>query len=197
MNRKTLGPGEGLELPGPLSTELGTIKVGVRPPDIPLIERMEELISTVKDSGVDIPAGTSVAIRSFEGFVYFGDISRTPIEDSTVLRVIEYDPMRGTFLVGGDGRADRGTEICWYVLRALPDIHVVLVERKGKESDSGGMERLVGKEEHVRSMVNIAAALRERGHAEYDPFTIRGFATLDSLEKYMMKRGNDVQSRSQ
>ncbi len=58
-NDAQINPDDGLKLQGPLTGQISTIKVGIRPPDLPLIDRIETALREVKKKGGIIPSGSS------------------------------------------------------------------------------------------------------------------------------------------
>ncbi len=193
-----LDPGQGLAPPGPLSLNNSTMKVAVRPPDIPVMDRMSELMESIKEKGVVIPSASSICMRSIDGFIQFKVLTEKEIPPSSVLRVIEFDPSRGTFIVSGDVDADLVTEMAWYVLKALPDIHLLLfIPLQGGEVDPN-KSLPMDREGRIRMMLDLASLLKDKDRVEFHDYEIIEGRTMDELKNSIIryKLEND-QSKSQ
>ena len=185
-------PGKGLQLPGPLTGQISTLKVGIRPPDLPLIERIRDLVKEVEESGGTIPGGSSLSIRSIDGFIQIKDLKNISMDTGATVRVIEHDPSRGTFLVGGDGEADLITEISWYVLRALPDVHVLLFIPYG----DGSLDLSKDRSKRISQMLDVARLVKEEDEVILKGLKIVKLISLKELKDVSSLRSSD-HSKSQ
>ncbi len=185
-------PGKGLQLPGPLTGQISTLKVGIRPPDLPLIEKIRDLLREVEESGGTVPGGSSLSIRTIDGFVQIKDLKNISMDIGATVRVIEHDPSRGTFLVGGDGEADLITEISWYVLRALPGVHVLLFI----PNDNGPLDTPRDRSKRISQMLDVARMVKEEDEVILNGLKIVKLSSLKELKDASSLRSND-HSRSQ
>ena len=176
-NRERIGTEDGLTLQGPLSGSISTMKVGVRPPDIPLIEKVEALIDDVRKGGGVIPDGSELVIRSIDGFVQFKDLKNRDLMSSEILTIIEFDPSRGTFLTSGEGKADLVSEASWYIMKALTDHHILFMF---KEEGSTGE---IPEESRSRSRVflDVASRVFKGNDVSGLGYRILKFRTLDEF----------------
>lgn len=183
-----MDPGQGLAPPGPLSLRSSTMKVAVRPPDIPIMDKISELMGILKEKGIVMPSASSICIRSIDGFIQFKVLTEKEIPPSSVLRVIEFDPSRGTFIVSGDVDADLVTEMAWYVLKALPDIHLLLfIPLQGEEVDKDQSSLPMDKEGRIRMMLDLASRLKEKDRVEIHGYEIIEGRTMDELKNSVIR----------
>jgi hypothetical protein len=200
MNKqKEIDRGEGLTPPGPLSGSISTMKVAVRPPDIPTMDRVSDLVGRLKKKGEEIPPGSNLCIRVIDGFIQFKLLTDGIIPPSSVLRVIEHDPSRGTFMVSGEGRADIVTEMAWYSFRAMPDYHVLLFIDKGEEKVNKREHKGTGVERHnrIEEMLDLAKKLNEEETAERFGYKILKSRTLEDVSRISLKEAIGDQLKSQ
>lgn len=186
---------DGLQKKGPLTGGISSIKVGVRPPDIPLIDHVQGLVGDLEKAGGKVPGGSSLATRSLDGFIQFPDLSARPIRPESVIRVIEFDPVRSVFLIGGDGEADLCSEISWYVLKAVPNLDAVLFL-----PDGGGSSKLPeDRDSRIDLMLGIAKLAKDGRMASSAGYTIIGLSKIDDLVRLdiLYEKGSDDHSKSQ
>ncbi|MBN1389511.1 MAG: hypothetical protein JXA22_02600 [Candidatus Thermoplasmatota archaeon] len=116
----------GLSDETPLGARIGRVKVAVRPPDPVLMEKISEKFKEMSSNGVKIPRGSSLAVRSIDGFYYLRDAGysmKDPLSD--VVSVVNYDPVRRTFILSGNGEVDDGGELFWFAFEAFPEDNVL------------------------------------------------------------------------
>jgi len=122
-----VSPFSGLKSRTPLGGKIGHVKVGVRPVDPVLVERISGRLGELKEKGVDLPDPASLAIRSVDGFYFFpslSDLSRG--DQEKVISVINYDPVRRTFLLSRDGEPNEIMELFWFGFETFPTDMVLL-----------------------------------------------------------------------
>jgi hypothetical protein len=178
------------------------MKVGMRPPDIPLIDKIEEIISEVKERGGAIPGGSSLSMRSMEGFVQIRNLDLRSINNDSILRVIEHDPSRGTFLIGGDGEADITTEISWYVLRAIPSVDVLLfVPKSNVEGNDDEIDEVGGppraRSARIDMMLRTAAEIKESDEVIIFGMIVRALNSLSEIPQQDIFFKRNSHSKSQ
>jgi hypothetical protein len=194
-SKKNIDPGDGLVPPGPLSGGISTMKVAVRPPDIPAMEKISDLLVRMNRRGFNFPGGTSLFIRSIDGFIQFRDMSGSNISENSLLRVIEFDPSRGTFIVSGENEADITTEMAWYSLKALEEVNVLLFFPTSGEQ--AGMPEDVPRENRIKRMLTLARSLKESESLDLFGYRILKSRTLEEMESILVEIIEKDQSRSQ
>lgn len=116
----------GLSAETPLGSRIGGIKVAIRPPDPILMERLSRGLKDLASKGVKVPDGSSLAIRSIDGFYYFRDLAASSSDPaSNVVSIVNYDPVRRTFILSGNGVVDDRCELFWFAFEAFPEDHVL------------------------------------------------------------------------
>ncbi|MGA1793470.1 MAG: hypothetical protein ACMUHM_05930 [Thermoplasmatota archaeon] len=128
---------DGLSDHTPLGSRIGRVKVAVRPPDPVLLEKLQTGIMELSERGVKVPEGSSMAVRSIDGFYYIPDLTGslgTP--DPEIVSIINYDPVRRTFILSGNGSVDDTTELFWFAFEAFGKDHVLF-----KGGIAGGVYR--------------------------------------------------------
>jgi hypothetical protein len=146
----TKANGEGLDLSGPLSRTIPTIKVAFRPQSRLLEEKVKNAILRLKEGGVTFGTGSFASVRTMEGFCHFPNIhaltgNRSELENNS-FTVIDHDPCRRSFCISGEGEGTIALEISWFCLRAFTeDVLVIgLPTGDGKSGNvpEGTQERL-------------------------------------------------------
>ncbi len=173
-------PGDGLAPQGPLSRQLSSMKVGVRPPDIPMIEKVGSTLDRLKKKGSEIPKGSALVIRSIDGFIHFKDLTGNDLRMTPILRIIEFDPSRGTFLTSGEGEADVISEASWYVLKVLKDQHILLVIPE----EGSSVELSKESEMRTRTFLDLSSRLFGENEVTSLGYRFHKFATLEELENF-------------
>lgn len=189
--KENYGPDDGLAQPGPLSRGLSTMKVGFRPPDIPLMEKVAASIKDIKGSGGEVPSGSRLVIRSIDGFIQFRDLEKMDMDRSKTLRIIEFDPSRGTFLTSGEGKADVISEASWYILKTLRDQHVLFIFPDEKERTELPEERKM----RTMKFLDLSSSVFQKQDVSAMGYRFLRFATLDEMSASPIFR--EIQSKSQ
>ena len=128
---------KGLKGPTRLDGSIGGVTVAIRPPDPMLIDRLATSMEELRASGILIPQGSRMGIRSVDGFYYFPDlVSVSSNSEPEVVSIIEYDPVNRTFLLSGDGDPDNTAELFWFGFETFPQSHVMLEIRSKQASDT-------------------------------------------------------------
>jgi hypothetical protein len=112
--------GNGLSMDMPLGSRIGRIQVAVRPPDPFLIERITDRVKEIKKMGILLPEDSSLAIRSVDGFYYIK--SMTTLDSAgepEIVSIVNYDPVRRTFILSGKGELDDLCEFYWFAFEAF------------------------------------------------------------------------------
>ncbi|MBN1538942.1 MAG: hypothetical protein JW939_02270 [Candidatus Thermoplasmatota archaeon] len=126
QDKNGMDASSGLSGDTPLGSRIGGVKVAVRPPDPILMERLSKNLRDLASKGVKVPDGSSLAVRSIDGFYYFRDLmasSRDPA--SGVVSIVNYDPVRRTFILSGNGEVDERCELFWFAFEAFREDHVL------------------------------------------------------------------------
>jgi len=134
MERKMVGAErkKGLADNTPLGARIGMVKVAIRPPDPILLDRLQVGIKELKEKGIHLPESSSLAIRSIDGFYYFRDLKETPgRSDNDLVSIVNYDPVRRTFILSGNGDVDDTGELFWFAFEAFESDHVLFREGMG------------------------------------------------------------------
>jgi len=135
MERKEAGIArtDGLVDNTPLGARIGIVKVAIRPPDPMLLEKIQTGLKELKDKGIVLPESASMAVRSIDGFYYFRDLkaSMGPSE-ADLVSIVNYDPVRRTFILSGNGTVDDVGELFWFAFEAFDNDHVLFREGKGE-----------------------------------------------------------------
>jgi hypothetical protein len=113
--------GEGLTTSTPLGGRIGKVQVAVRPPDPILIERITEGIDELGKKGIELPLRSSLGVRSVDGFYHFRSLRDigTKVQPD-VISVVNYDPVRRTFILSGKGELNDISEFIWFAFEAFP-----------------------------------------------------------------------------
>ncbi|MFW3147332.1 MAG: hypothetical protein ACMUIE_11055 [Thermoplasmatota archaeon] len=151
------GRDNGLKISSPLGGEIGTITVAHRPVDPVLLDRLRTALDDLKASGAVLPGGLSLAVRSIDGFYYLRDLdSLAGSREPDILSVVNYDPSRRTFLLGGRrGRPDDKVELIWFAFKVFESEGLILIHRQEgapEKEDERDVEKRI---EHFLSMVRI------------------------------------------
>lgn len=117
----SFSPESGLSDNTPLGARIGRVQVAVRPIDPVLMERIGERFREISEKGIEVPKGASLAIRSVDGFYYVPTIGSLSTDDlARVVSIVNYDPVRRTFILSGSGMVDDLCELFWYAFEAFP-----------------------------------------------------------------------------
>ncbi|MGA1848844.1 MAG: hypothetical protein ACMUHB_05840 [Thermoplasmatota archaeon] len=120
-NGKGFPPLDGLKSNVPLGGKIGHIKVGVRPVDPLLMERLTDRLADLQEQGVKLPDPAEMAVRSIDGFYHFPSmLSIARGEQENVVSVVNYDPVRRTFLLSKDGEPRDIMELFWFGFETFP-----------------------------------------------------------------------------
>lgn len=112
--------GDGLSTDMPLGSRIGRVQVAVRPPDPVLIERITDRLKEIKGKGISIPDGASLAVRSVDGFYYIRSLNKIDLNlEPDIVSIVNYDPVRRTFILSGNGELDDVCEFFWYAFEAF------------------------------------------------------------------------------
>lgn len=112
--------GDGLSTDMPLGSRIGRVQVAVRPPDPVLIERIGDRLKELKEKGISIPDNSSLAVRSVDGYYYFRSLNTLGSDKgSDIVSIVNYDPVRRTFILSGNGVLDDLCEFFWYTFEAF------------------------------------------------------------------------------
>ena len=119
----------GLKDQTPLGGRIGVVKVAVRPPDPLLMERIADGLDEVISRGVKIPGGSSMAVRSIDGFYYIRKLQGSVRgSEPGVVSVVNYDPVRRTFILSGSGEVDDAGELFWFAFEAFVEDSVLFLD---------------------------------------------------------------------
>ncbi len=120
-NGKGFPPLDGLNSKVPLGGKIGHIKVGVRPVDPLLMERLTDRLAELQNEGTKLPDPAEMAVRSIDGFYHFPSlISIAEGKQESVVSVVNYDPVRRTFLLSKDGEPRDIMELFWFGFETFP-----------------------------------------------------------------------------
>jgi len=166
--------GGGLDLRGPLSRSIPTIKVAFRPQNRLLGEKVGNAVHRLKDEGMLFGPGSFASVRTMEGFCHFPDLRALTDErselESTSFTVIDHDPTRRSFCISGDGEGSIALEISWFCLRAFPNDMIVIGlpadDEKSENVPEGPQERL----EHYLGMLRdwkLSQNIKSSGYVLY------------------------------
>jgi hypothetical protein len=125
-----IGPEKGLTDNTPLGARIGRVQVAVRPPDPVLMDRIKETIGDAIEKGTILPLNSSLAIRSVDGFYFIEDLNgflKGP--DTKIVSVVNYDPVRRTFILSGSGEVNDLCELIWYGFEAFTTDTIIFYTR--------------------------------------------------------------------
>jgi hypothetical protein len=127
--------GSGLSTDMPLGSRIGRIQVAVRPPDPFLVEKITDRIKEIKKKGIHLPENSSLAIRSVDGFYYIRSMTTLDSAgESQIVSIVNYDPVRRTFILSGNGDLDDLCEFYWYAFEAFT-MDLVIYHTSGSDEE--------------------------------------------------------------
>jgi len=128
---------DGLAPIGPFRRNASAVRIGVRPVDPLLEDSISEVSEHLRDWYGRVGGSASLAIRCVDGF--FVNIQGTdPFKKGPQLvRVIDFDPIKGFFLTIGKDAPDPEAGLFWYVFKVFEGTGTVLTlrDKEGRNPD--------------------------------------------------------------
>jgi hypothetical protein len=162
-----------------------------------LLEKLSNRLSELRNQGVELPDPASMAIRSVDGFYHFPSlVALAAGSEDNVISVVNYDPVRRTFLLSKDGKPDDIMELFWFGFETFPKDMILLYT-----SPEGGDE--LSYPEDMDTRVNLSLGImrewKDSRSLEHSTGMYWRGETLDSLVLHLRegKRKDPADQRSQ
>ncbi len=176
---------KGLDPKGPFIKGRSSIKVGFRPIDPNLIERLEALSRRLRNRGLKSPALFSLAIRSIDGF-YTTRNDTTPLDTGwrDLIDVVEYDPLRDSFLTTTPGEVSELAGLFWYAFNAFPETMIISAL---SNRDPRPLEIPDASELRNDRMIEIIRTWKGEVSIEVDELVLWRGGMIEELEGFLIK----------
>jgi hypothetical protein len=178
-------PFDGLKSRTPLGGKIGHIKVGVRPVDPLLLERISDRLIGLKEKGIELPDPAEMAVRSVDGFYHFLSIlSLAEGKEDNIVSVVNYDPVRRTFLLSKDGEPDDVMELFWFGFETFPEDMILVYIPPEKDHSLRSPEDL---DRRVELSLGVMREWKDSRLLVHSTGTYWRGKNLDSLMDYIME----------
>jgi len=125
----------GFDRIGPLAGR-SSVHIAFRPVDPLVEERVRSLFADLSGSIGEGAPSVSLGIRSVDGFFCTSEGSDPLSGTIELVRVLNYDPVRGIFLLVGDPEPDPTAAIMWFGFKAFEDCGAICsISERGAELD--------------------------------------------------------------
>jgi len=172
----------GLDGIGPLRGKVSSVRVGFRPNEPLLEERIAGIFLNLR--GYAPPEGLSISlgVRSVDGFFVTAMGSAPMKGEVRLVRVLDYDPIRQVFLVAGTSDPDLWAPVFWFGFKVFISDGIICSYGKGSE-DPGMPEE---PEHRNRLLLSLMSEWKEGNPQEFKGRTLYRCPTLEGLESHMI-----------
>ncbi|MEA3558395.1 MAG: hypothetical protein U9R75_03990 [Candidatus Thermoplasmatota archaeon] len=156
------GPEWGMDLPpgltrrSPLEGGIGMVQIAVRPVDPILVEKLRDGLKEIEGLNKKLMWGSSLGVRSIDGFHYFPDLVSIARDPSVLsMSIVQYDPVRRTFLISGSGSSGNAEmELLWYAFEVFRSDQIILMFRSAEGGELHPPEQMDGRVNYFLSRID-------------------------------------------
>jgi hypothetical protein len=182
----------GFEEIGPLRGKVSSVRIAFRPVEPLLEERISSLMSELRSADPPQSSSLALAVRAVDGFFVTtgrSDPLRGPL---SLVRVIEYDPIRQVFLLAGDRDPDPWAVLFWYCFKVFPQDGVACAF-----GDPGEPVFPDEPEARAGSLLGCMSRWKVENPLRYLDRSLFRCPTMDTLRDHLLKMFKELKDQDQ